>query len=238
MPSTEFRALVDDAVDRYRPAGRFATGFARGKLLGDPVFEYFLRAGLLGDGGKVLDLGCGQGLLAALLEAVTRARAAGRWPAGWASPPLHARVHGIELMPRDVARARAALGDAAEFVVGDVAGTPFPVVHRAVILDVLHYMPIVDQDRVLARVKQSLAPGGRLLLRVGDAEGGFGFRYSNWVDHVVTWCRGHRLGQLYCRPLRTWIDVLRDLGFEVRTQPMSQGTMFANVLLIADLGAG
>lgn len=239
-----YAALVDAAARRYRPAGRFAQGFARGKLAGDPAFARLLADGLLGDARVVLDLGCGQGLLAALLVEAERAAVAGRWPPGWPAPP-RARVRGIELMARDVARARAALAGSAqpavEIEVGDIATTPFGVADCVVILDVLHYLGSAQQDDVLRRVRSALAAnpaGGRLLLRVGDADGGLRFRASVWVDHVVTFCRGHRLARLYCRPVRAWQAALESLGFSVRAEPLAQGTPFANVLLIADCSAG
>ena len=72
-----------------------------------------------------------------------------------------------------------------------------------------------------------------LLLRIGDADAGLPFRISNWVDHVVTFARGHRLGELYCRPLAVWIAHLEALGFTVEARPMSEGTPFANVMLVA-----
>jgi hypothetical protein len=73
-------------------------------------------------------------------------------------------------------------------------------------------------------------------MRVGDADGGLPFRISNWIDHLVTFARGHRLSRLYCRSLRDWQALLRQLGFTVESVPMSQGTPFANVLLVARLG--
>ena len=237
MTSPEFNKIVDHAASRYRPAGRFAMGFARGKLLGDPVFKHLLTQGLAGDSTRVLDLGCGQGLLAALLDAADAMYQSGHWPAEWPAPAHQARVRGIELMPRDVERARAAVGDKAEFLLGDIAQTPFPPSDLVVILDVLHYLPWDAQQQVLSRVAQALSPKGRLLLRIGDASGGIGFSVSQWVDRIVTWSRGHRLGRLYCRPLNAWISVLSDLGFEVDARPMSDGTLFANVLLTANLRA-
>lgn len=237
MSQAVFHRVVSASVAPYASAGRFAQGFARGKLRGDPAFAHLLEQGLLGDAKKVLDLGCGQGLLASLLIAAAQRFGEADWPAGWAPPPRGARVHGIELMPRDVQRAQAALGDRADFVLGDIALTEFPASDVVVILDVLHYLPYDAQQQVLDRVRTALAPSGRLLLRVGDADAGFGFRFSNWVDRVVTRIRGHRLGRLYCRPLGEWIALLRTRGFEVQSRPMSQGTLFANVLLVADLRA-
>ncbi len=235
MSDPRFRRIAWDAAERYRPAGRFATGFARGKLTRDPAFERMLAEGWLRDARRILDLGCGQGLLAALVASAQATAAAGRWPAEWASAPARdAHVRGIELMASDVARARQALGDDARIEQGDIATADFGQADVVVILDVLHYLPYEAQDDVLHRVRRALPAGGRLLLRVGDAAGGLGFRMSLWVDHAVTFCRGHRLSRLYCRPVGQWADSLRRLGFDTSSRPMSAGTPFANVLLVAD----
>lgn len=232
-------ALLEQATAPYRPLGRFAWHFARGKLRGDPVFAGLLQRGLIASNARLLDIGCGQGLLAALLGSLDgRSPAEQAWPAGWAAPPTGVRVHGIELMPRDVERARQALahlGERARFTLGDMCQTDFGTADTVVILDVLHYVSYAAQDDVLRRVKAALSPAGTLLLRVGDAAAGLPFRISNWVDAVVTYARGHRLARLYCRPLSAWQERLQDLGFAVEAVPMHAGTPFANVLLIARL---
>jgi hypothetical protein len=76
-------------------------------------------------------------------------------------------------------------------------------------------------------------PGGRLLLRVGDATARRGFVISQWVDRTVTRLRGHTVPPVYGRPLDAWIAQLRSLGMQVEPRPMSEGTPFANVLLVA-----
>jgi SAM-dependent methyltransferase len=226
-------ALLDAASAPYRSAGRFAWHFARGKLGRDPVFRHLLATGLIAPNARVLDIGCGQGLLASLLLECARFASHGRWPSQWATPPAGARVIGIEMMSRDVQRARAALGESAEFVCGDMRTTAFPEVDAVVILDVLHYISLPEQNEVLARVRQALPVGGRLLLRVGDASARPGFLASQWVDAVVTFVRGHRVTPQFGRTLAAWIAQLESLGFDVTSEPMSQGTPFANVLLIA-----
>ena len=232
MRSPEYQQLSVATARRYLPGGRFAHGFARGKLSNDPVFEYLLTSGLLSEDQRILDLGCGQGLLAALLVQARAAASEGSWPAHWPAPSA-AAVHGIELMASDVARAEAALAGQASFETGNIADTAFAPCDTVVILDVLHYLPYKQQDDVLRRVHAALSAQGKLVLRIGDADGGFGFRWSNWVDHVVTWCRGHRLPRLYCRSVAQWQQLLEQLGFTVEIKPMSEGTMFANVLLLA-----
>ena len=229
--------LLDQATAPYRPAGKFALNFARGKLSRDPAFANFLRRGLIPPRARVLDIGCGQGVLTALLGSLTGDSPAERaWPAGWAPPPSGAQMHGIELMPRDVERARRALdhlGERARFTLGDMCTTAFTPADAVVILDVLHYVNYEAQDDVLRRVKAALAPDGVLLLRVGDAGAGLPFKISNWVDAMVLFARGHGIAKLYCRTLTEWQARLRELGFDVEALPMHDGTPFANILLVA-----
>jgi len=231
-----WQSLRHAASAPYRSAGRFAWHFARGKLGMDPVFRHLMSRGLIAPRAQVLDIGCGQGLLASLLRAADAAVARSHWPADWSPAPHGARVTGIELMARDVERARRALGDTAgEFVCGDMRHTPFPACDTVVILDVLHYIDIAEQNRVLERVRAALGSSGRLLLRVGDASSRLGFRTSQWVDAIVTFVRGHRVVPVFGRSLAAWIVKLEGLGFRVEAVPMSQGTPFANVLLVAEV---
>jgi SAM-dependent methyltransferase len=234
--STAFtRALLDAAAAPYRSAGRFAWYFARGKLNGDPAFLGLLEWGLIPDDARILDLGCGQGLLASWLLEARALFEAGHWPAHWPPAPKPMAYRGIELMSREVRRGRGALGGRAELVRGDIRTTDFGKPNTVVILDVLHYIDYAAQEDVLWRVRDALAPRGVLLLRVGDADAGLPFRISNWVDHLVTCTRGHRLSRLYCRSLQDWQASLCRLGFTVEVVPMSRGTPFANVLLVASL---
>ena len=228
-------SLVDAASEPYRAAGRFAWHFARGKLKGDPAFAAILKRGLLTDSARILDLGCGQGLLASWLLAAQAARLAGRWPQEWPPPPAHPELLGVEINPREVARARAALGERARIVEGDIRHVDYGSVDAIVILDVLHFTDHASQEAVLERARAALRSRGRLLLRVGDAEGGVGFGLSKLVDRIVALARRHRLPRLTCRPAREWRSLLTGLGFLTEALPMSQGTPFANVLLIGKL---
>jgi SAM-dependent methyltransferase len=237
MTHAFLRRLIDRAATPYRAAGRFAWHFARGKLGGDPVFVGLLEHGLIPDQARVLDIGCGQGLLASWLLSARAMHAAGDWPAHWPAAPAPRALHGIELMPRDVERARRALGDAAVFTAADMCRADFSQADAVIVLDVLHYVGIDAQNDVLRRIRDALAPRGVLVLRVGDADGGWPFRFSVWVDHVVTFVRGHRNSRLHCRGLADWKTALCGLGFTVRSLPMNRGTPFANILLVAELGS-
>jgi SAM-dependent methyltransferase len=243
-----WRTLHGAATAPYRRSGRFAWHFARGKLGRDPVFRGLLERGDLPPQARIVDIGCGQGLLASLLQSCAELQARGQWPAAWPVSASASAYTGVELMPRDVARAQAAIGTlplAPQLVCGDMCSAALPPCDVVVILDVLHYVDHAAQARLLAGVRDALRGGAatrhpatgaaRLLLRVGDAASTRGFAVSQWVDRAVTRIRGHRVAPTWGRPLADWVLLLQGLGFAVRSVPMSQGTPFANVLLVADL---
>jgi len=226
--------LVVTASLPYRKVGRFPWHFARGKLRADPAFAALLEKGLIPD-GRLLDVGSGQGLLAAWLSAARQMHDGGSWPAGWPEPPRLSGIRGIELIPRDVEWARLALGERAEFLQGDMCRTDFGLADAVVILDVLHYVDRAAQDDVLRRARAALAPGGVLLMRVGAAERGLPFLFSKLVDGLVFLARSGRKFRFHCRTSSDWRMALEQLGFSVEAFSMDSGTPFANVLLAARL---
>lgn len=225
--------LVEQAAGPYRAAGRFAWHFARGKLGGDPVFAGLLEHGVLADKASILDIGCGQGLLAAWLLAAREAQKNGTWPAQWAAAPQPQSLRGIDLLPRDVERARTALGTAAAFTLADMRDADFGTADAVVLLDVLHYVDAEAQENVLRRACAALTPSGALILRVGDAGRGWRFRFGMLIDHAVSLARGNRKVRLHGRSLPEWMALLRRLGMQTRALPMHAGTPFANMLLVA-----
>ena len=190
-------ALATAASAYYRPAGQFAWRFARGKLVGDPAFRALLAQGLLSHRHHILDLGCGQGLLAAWLLAAHSAHARGRaWPSAWPAPPEMRSYVGVEISPPEVRRARRAFaadaGARLQVLHGDITAVDYGAPDAVVIMDVLHYLDYPAQERVLEKVRAALPPQGVLLLRVGDAAGGLGFAFSKAFDRSVALMRRGR----------------------------------------------
>ena len=66
------RHLLDHATAPYRATGTLNYRWARGKLGYDPIFAALIELAVFPDGARVLDLGCGRGLLAAWFLAAER----------------------------------------------------------------------------------------------------------------------------------------------------------------------
>ena len=215
-----FDALVERAAKRYRPSGRYAWHFARGKLRHDPLFRWLACERLPIARGRVLDLGCGQGVLFAWLLA--------------ADPALEAdegvELRGVELRADRARTAQRALGGRASIERGDIRDTRFPDASLIVIADVLLYLGAHEQSDVLARAAAALAPGGTLLLREGDPGAGVRFAVTRWSEQLACALRGAPRQKLQYRRPEEWRAALEALGLIVTVQPMSAGTPFANVL--------
>jgi len=230
--NSEQQLLYHAAADCFIDAGKFAWHFARGKLRRDPIYFSLLKQGLLPNQGKLLDLGCGQGILLALLAAARKQFETGAWPKDWPPPPKLA-MHGIELREDSVRTAQRVLDSGITVERGDLRHASLTPCSVVVILDVLHYLDETSQRKLLERVAAALEPGGVLLMREGNAAAGISFQVTQWAERIAGIGHGHLWLPMYYRSTAQWIRLLEELGFTVTTQPMSQGTPFSNVLLIA-----
>lgn len=241
MTASFLPQLLDEASEPFRPSGRFAYHFARGKLAGDPIFRALLQRGILPTEGLLLDLGCGQGSLFAWLLAAQGLHARGQWPSDWPAPPSGLKLRGVDLVSSDVTRAHKAWGRTHPTVTieqGDMREATLGQPDAVTILDVLHFISPNEQAQLLQRIYAALPPGGVLVTRVGDASAGWRFRMSQAVDQVASFLRGYRSPELYTRTLTDWLHLLRGIGFEVAADDMSEGQPYANVMLVCRVPRG
>ena len=228
-----WRALVTCVSDAYRAVDSHAARFASSKLKRDPVFRHVFEHGLIPPGATVLDLGCGQGLLAGCLAAAADAQRRGDWPAAWGPAPTDTRMIGLELSPLQLRRAAVGGLAAARFVLADMRHVDFPPCDVVACIDTLHYLPLSEQDDVLLRARNALRAGGVLLLRVNDASAPLRWRLGLWIDRITRAVQGGGFEPVHGRTLESWRAVLNRLGFEVECRPMNGRLPFANLLLVA-----
>ncbi len=250
----EIEALIAAASRRYLDCGMFAWEFVRGKLRHDPLYFGVVGRGLVATVGAseakdlkdskdckdekdeegeargvVLDLGCGRGILFSLILAVHEI---GARPPGWLPTPKGLRLIGYEGRPKIAAQAKKALGDEAEISSVDLATAELPRCRVALLLDVLHYLPAGAQEKLLDRVAAALEPGGVLLLRDADADGGGRYWTTRAQERLAALARGDFRQRFAYRGAREWRGLLEARGLVTETTSLSEGTPYANVLVV------
>jgi uncharacterized protein (DUF2062 family)/SAM-dependent methyltransferase len=174
------------------------------------------------------DVGCGQGLMLALLAEVRRDVRAGAW-SGHEMPDF-ARLIGIETRPRVASIAREALGDEAEILTLDARGAEMPRADVVLLFDVLHLMSAADQESLLASLVRTLEPGGAIVIREADASAGWRFATVRLGNRLKALAIGRWRQTFHFRSAAGWLACFERLGLRAELRPMGKGTPFGNVL--------
>ena len=240
-PAPRYR-LPDDAPPWFhaveRVAGRYAPAdgataaersrfhYVRTKLLGDPIAK--LIADIAGDTpgslGEIADIGTGRGQLPILLLELGRATKA--WGVDWDADKIAAAVKAAA-SPRDDGAALPV-----EFAAGDARTCDPPAADTVLLIDLIHYFRIEEQDAILARAAAAVRPGGRLLVREADTERGLRSFATLLEELVFTALRFNRGERVKLRPAREIVARLEAAGLACAIRPAWGKTPFSNVLII------
>jgi uncharacterized protein (DUF2062 family)/2-polyprenyl-3-methyl-5-hydroxy-6-metoxy-1,4-benzoquinol methylase len=217
--------LTEATANRYLASSHFDWEFVRAKLRRDPLYRsVFARLESIAS-GRIVDLGCGRGIVLSLLATAESARA----PAIDPGPEMI----GVEARPAAAATARTVLGARARIEIADLSGYEPPPADVVLLLDVLHYLDDAAQRRLIAQVARQLRPGGVVLVRELDAAAGARFHLSRGAERLAAMGRGGWRQRFHYRTASEWAGLFESNGLRVAMQPMSRGTPFSNVLLEA-----
>ncbi len=217
-----YHEIVDSIVVRYAEVSIRDAEAARARLLHDPIYPFLIEEQVLGSGARVLDLGCGRGLVGVLVGLFTRAPEK-RW------------YLGVDRCDRYVRAARKSLEDFPGCEVQTVDLRDFDPPHADVVVinDVLRFLPFDSQDALLRRLARALPSGARVFVREKDAAGGWRFARAAFLDAIKIALPGHpRHGAHYRRggDLR---NALVAAGFGVRDRAVARASSPAFVMLEA-----
>jgi len=200
------------ALQRYKHMEAYPRLFARFKIQYDPMFPRL--AEFVRPGWKIIDVGCGYGV-----------------PAAW----LLTLYPDLDFKACDPAAERAriaakVLGDKAEVM--NAGALDLPLDHAeadaALLLDVLHYFRDEEITELLSRLRASLSPQGRVIIRL-TLPGPF-FSLFRFVEESRLRVKGTRP---YWRSKEKVLEILENAGFKVElvepTAPGREETWFIGV---------
>lgn len=166
--------------------------------------------------GVILDLGCGEGLLANFLAISSPQR----------------KIIGIEIAKERLARAKKGIKNT-NFYVGDIVEVSYPKTDSIVLFHVLHHLPgRLAQEKVLQKAKNSLKKGGELIIVEVHVKPTIKY-LSAWIADffLVPWVFEKRfMTRAYFRKDKEWIKLLKSIGFKIKTTEETVGRPFPNII--------
>lgn len=224
---------AERVAGRYAPAldggnalDRSRFHYVRTKLLGDPIAR--LIADVAGEApgslGEIADIGTGRGQLPILLLELGRATKA--WGTDWDATKIAMATAASGAIADD----RPALD--ARFEQGDARAVDVPRADTVLLIDLLHYFTIEEQDAILRRAASAVRPGGRLLVREADTERGWRSRATLLEERIFTALRFNRGERVRFRPAREIAAILGEAGLACEIRPAWGKTPFSNVLIL------
>ncbi len=194
--------------------------FVRGRAWTAPLAE---MARYAPEEGKIADVGCGHGVLSAMLIA----------------DHPHRDVLGVDPDPRKIAWATASVGRApnARFQIGSAQALPSKTFDAIVVADVTYLFPTAEWPAFFTDCRRALVPGGRLLLKEAEDDGGWrAFKCLAQEQLMVHLLRRTRSsGALILESREFTRSLLETCGFRVgQVVSMSHGYTTPHVLFVAD----
>lgn len=203
--------------------------YVRIKLAVDPIARLIAdvegdRAHALGD---VLDIGTGRGQLPILL--LELGRATGAHGIDWDQTKIAFARRAAEARPDGASPALAT------FEAEDARSFTASPADTVLLIDLLHYFTIEEQNTILDRAADHVKPGGRLLVREADTERGWRSWATLFEEKLFTTVRFNRGERVRFRPAREIASRLEARGFSCEIVPAWGSTPFSNVLVVARL---
>lgn len=202
----------EKAINLYQHNGweKFLSSF---KFWEEP---YEVVEKMLPESGVIVELGCGEGLLANYLAI--------------SEPERY--VIGYEIVPERLALAKKGIKNT-KYYVGDIVDVAFPKADVFVLFHVLHHLLSYEaQEEVLKKVKKSLNTGGKLVIVEVYVEPSIKYLAAWIADHfLVPWVFEKRFHtNAYFRRKKSWLNLLERLGYNVKVTLAVKGRPFPNII--------
>jgi len=168
--------------------------------------------------GKILDLGCGEGIFTNYIGLTSKKR----------------RVLGIEVDKKRVDQAVRGIGNV-KFKLGDITRVDLPNSDGIIFFQVLHHLPTYElQELMIEKCSKSLKTGAKLIIVEIHVKPSIKY-LLNWItDHLlVAWFFEKRLyTPIFFRKVWEWKKLLKKSDFDCKIiYPDEKFKPFPNVIL-------
>jgi 2-polyprenyl-6-hydroxyphenyl methylase/3-demethylubiquinone-9 3-methyltransferase len=196
--------------------------FVRARLFSAPLEAMAAHA----RGTRLLDVGCGHGVLTALLAVGFPER----------------YVTGLDPDARKIEWARRSVGRfpnvRLEVATVDALAAREPhSVDTIFVADVLYLLPPRQWPAFLSACRALLADGGRLVLKEAEDDGSWRAKKTLWQEQLMVRVLGrtHESGAVGFEPRETLIRALEETGFSIReSASMTRGYTTPHVIFVAE----
>ncbi len=163
--------------------------------------------------GKIIDVGCGYGLLANFLILRSSKR----------------DVTGIDLSVRRISAAQETIGSRRNirFKLMNVLDLELGELDVAVMSDFLHHIDYAAQEELLAHCYQKLPTGGLLIIEEVDDKPLCKYWFNTMLDKMLN--IGDRI---FFRNQREFRELLEKIGFKVNVKEANKGLPLSDVIFI------
>lgn len=212
--SSELARARRRTCQRYQNVRPKDRHYVRIKLLTDPLVPQLAQ--LPFDLGHVTDAGCGRGQFGLFLLELGRAQS----------------LYGFDFDAGKVESAKVAAGGSAVHVLGDLCDPPLIATDTVLLFDVLHYLDLEAQHRLLRKAYDMLRPGGHLLLRDLDKNHGPLALLTRSFERLGTAIGINQTRQLVFRGSRELRSEILGLGFQPHGVESAAGGLLDNRLWV------
>jgi SAM-dependent methyltransferase len=171
--------------------------------------------------GRLVDLGCGNGLFAAILTLGSAER----------------RITGYDLDPKKIKVAQKLKAANAwsnlDFRPGDIVAMDFPGADAFSLIDVLYLIPFSGQNAILRKCARALPPGGLLVIKDMDTRPRWKYAWNMIQETLAVKVIGFTLGsRFFFRSCPDFLTVLSSLGFQTTVVELDRGYWYPHILYV------
>jgi 2-polyprenyl-3-methyl-5-hydroxy-6-metoxy-1,4-benzoquinol methylase len=212
------RVMIDkkDLLALYKESSIATRAYLRIKLKICPLIRLET---LFPRQGKVIDLGCGNGLFPNILSLGSGER----------------QIIGVDLDEKKLAIAEQTKGadSRIEYIPGDVVAIDYPPGDVFSLVDVLYLIPYEKQEVILRKCAEALSPGGMLIIKEMDVHPRWKYIWNSIQEMLAVKIIGFTLGErFYFRSRDNFQSLLSDLGFKVKMVALDRGYWYPHIAYV------